>query len=59
MDYSKASDLVPHDRLLMKIAASGVDSRVLAWLREFLLGHTQRARVGGREVNCRKEVRVT
>ena len=27
---SKAFHLVPHDRLLMKIAMSGVDSRVVA-----------------------------
>jgi hypothetical protein len=25
IDFSKAFDLVPHDRLLTKIAASGVD----------------------------------
>jgi len=30
IDFSKAFDLVPHDRLLMKIANSGVDSRVVA-----------------------------
>ena len=30
IDSSKAFDLVPHDRLLMKIAISGMDSRVLA-----------------------------
>jgi hypothetical protein len=35
-DFSKAFDLVPHYRLLMKIAASGVDSRVVVWVREFL-----------------------
>jgi len=29
IDFSKAFDLVPHDRLLKKIAASGVDSRVV------------------------------
>jgi hypothetical protein len=28
--FSKAFDLVPHDRLLTKIVASGVDSRVVA-----------------------------
>jgi hypothetical protein len=30
-DFSKAFDLVPHDRPLTKIAASGVDSRVVVW----------------------------
>jgi hypothetical protein len=33
---------------LLKIAASGVDSRVVVWIREFLLGPTQRVRVGGK-----------
>ena len=54
IDFSKAFDLVPHDRLLMKIAISGVDSRVVAWVREFLLGRRQRVRLGGQlseEVN--------
>jgi hypothetical protein len=45
IDFSKASDLVPHDRLLRKIAALGVDSRVVVWIREFLLGRSQRVRV--------------
>ena len=45
IDFLKASDLVPHDRLLKKIAASGVDSRVVIWIREFLIGHSQRVRV--------------
>jgi hypothetical protein len=42
IDFSKVFDLVPHDRLLTKITASGVDSRVVIWIREFLLGRTQR-----------------
>jgi hypothetical protein len=29
IDFSKAFDLVPHDRLLTKLAASGVDSRII------------------------------
>jgi len=40
-------DLVPRDRLLTKLAASGVDSNVVVWVREFLVGRTQRVRVGG------------
>jgi hypothetical protein len=43
IDFSKAFDLVPHDRLLKKIAASGV----LVWIREFLIGRSQSVRVGG------------
>jgi len=41
IDISKTFDLVLHDRLLMKIANSGVNSRVIAWVREFLLGRMQ------------------
>jgi len=56
VDFSKAFDLVPHGRLLTKIANSGVDSRVVVWIREFLLGRTQRVRVGGQTSEV---VRVT
>jgi hypothetical protein len=31
----------------MKLAALGVDSRVVVAVKEFLVGHTQRVRVGG------------
>jgi len=44
-DFSKAFDLVPRDRLLTKMATSGVDSKVVVWVREFLVGRTQRVRV--------------
>jgi len=56
VDFSKAFDLVPHGRLLTKIVNSGVDPRVEIWIREFLLGRTQRVRVGGQ---LSEEVRVT
>jgi hypothetical protein len=36
IDFSKAFDLVPHDQMLMKLAALGVGSRVVFWEREFL-----------------------
>jgi hypothetical protein len=39
--FSKAFDLVPHDRLLIKISISDVDSRIVAWVWEFLRGRTQ------------------
>ena len=56
IDFSKAFDLVPHDRVLTKLAALGVDSRVVVWVREFLVGRTQRVRVG-RQLS--KEGKVT
>jgi hypothetical protein len=56
VDFSKAFDLVPHGLLLVKITNSGVDARVVVWIREFLLGRTQRVRVRG---ELSEEVRVT
>jgi len=40
----------------LKIAASGVDSRVVVWIREFLIDRSQRVRVWG---HYSEEVRVT
>ena len=36
VDFSKAFDLVPHGRLLAKIANSGVEARVVEWIKQFL-----------------------
>ena len=56
MDFSKAFDLVPHDRLVTKITETGVDLRVVVWVKEFLLGCSQRVRADGQ---LSEEVRVT
>ena len=56
IDFSKAFDIVPHDWLLKKTAASDVDSRVVVWIRGFLIDHSQRVRVGR---HYSEEVRVT
>ena len=40
VDFSKAFDLVIHGRLLVQISESGMDTRVVVWIREFLLGRT-------------------
>ena len=53
--FLKPFDLVTHGRLLSKITNSGVDSRVVVWIREFLVVHVQRVRVG----QLLQEVRVT
>jgi hypothetical protein len=54
--FAKAFDLVLHNQLLKKITASGVDSRVVVWIREFLIDHSQRVRIGG---HYSEEVKVT
>jgi hypothetical protein len=56
IDFSKAFDLVPRDRVLTKVAASGVEFRVILCIKEFLLGRKQTVRGGGQ---LSKEVRVT
>ena len=47
INFSMAFDLVPHDRLLMKIVATRVNLRVVVWVKEFLLGQSQRIRLDG------------
>jgi len=56
IDFSKAFDLFSHDWLFMIIANLGVDSRVIAEVREFLLGRTHRDRLGGQ---LSEDVRIT
>jgi len=58
-DFSKVFDLVPHDRMLTKIATTGVYLRVVVWAQEFLLGRSQIVREDGRiseEVGVTSEV---
>ena len=44
IDFSEVFNLVPHDRLLTKIAATTADLRGVVWVKEFLLGRSQRVR---------------
>jgi len=61
MISSKAFYLVPHGRLLTKIAATRVDFRVVVWIQEFLLGRSQREQTGatisGSQSNLRSAAR--
>ena len=47
LDFSKAFDSVPHERLLHKLEAYGVSGRVKDWIRDFLIGRKQRVGVNG------------
>ena len=41
IDFSKAFDSVRYDWLLTKIVALGMDSRVVIWVKELHLSHTE------------------
>ena len=42
LDFSKASDSVPHDRLLLKFKCHGIEGSLLRWFRSFLTDRRQR-----------------
>ncbi|KAL8591660.1 hypothetical protein ACOMHN_056776 [Nucella lapillus] len=47
MDFMKAFDSVPHRRLLMKLAAYGIQGKVLDWIQAFLTDRQQSVVVNG------------
>ena len=46
LDFKKAFDSVPHERLLIKLQAYGFSDNLLRWIRGFLSNRTQKVRVG-------------
>ena len=48
LDFSKAFDRVPHQRLLLKLHFLGVRGRLLSWIKDFLSGRTQRVILEGK-----------
>jgi Reverse transcriptase (RNA-dependent DNA polymerase) len=53
LDFSKAFDSVPHERLMVKLKAKGIGGEVPVpvsdWLRSWLIGRTQKVKVGEKE----------
>ena len=49
LDFSKAFDSVPHQRLLRKVKAYGVDGKILRWIESFLIGRKQRVVINNKE----------
>ena len=47
LDFSKAFDTVPHQRLLLKMEHYGIRGRVLHWVRAWLTDRNQRVCLGG------------
>lgn len=46
-DFAKAFDKVPHDRLLQKVRALGVNEVIVTWIRNYLHGRQQLVVVNG------------
>ncbi len=42
LDFQKAFDSVPHERLLSKLAAYGISGNIAGWIRKFLTNRHQR-----------------
>ena len=47
MDFSKAFDSVPHNRLLLKLNHFDIQNNLLVWISNFLKHREQRVVVGG------------
>ena len=55
LDFSKAFDNVPRQRLLLKLKRKGIGGLVLTWIEAWLTGRTQAVRVG-EEDSAKREV---
>jgi hypothetical protein len=49
LDFAKAFDTVPHERLKKKLKAHGIDGKLLAWIAAWLDGRRQRVVLNGCE----------
>ena len=49
LDFAKAFDKVPHQRLLEKMKSKGINGKVYKWISEWLTGRTQAVRVNEEE----------
>ena len=48
LDFQKAFDKVPHQRLLFKLEKAGISGGLLSWIESFLSQRTQRVKVNGK-----------
>ena len=51
LDFSKAFDNVPHNILMEKMAAHGLDGHTLCWVKHCLDGQAQRVVINGVKTN--------
>ena len=55
LDFAKAFDTVPHQRLTHKLKSYGIEGKILNWIKEFLNNRKQRV-IQGDTVSCWKDV---
>ena len=48
LDFRKAFDSVPHERLLTKLKGYGITDKVYNWIRDFLSNRTQYVKINGK-----------
>ena len=53
LDFAKAFDTVPHERLLHKLRGLGIQGAILEWIRSFLSDRTQKVVIDGEESEWR------
>ena len=51
LDFQKAFDKVPHQRLLLKLKAYGIGDDIIDWIEQWLTGRRQRVVVDGEVSN--------
>ena len=47
LDFERAFDSVPHDRLLLKLECFGITGSLLSWLSNLFLGRSRRVVIEG------------
>jgi hypothetical protein len=51
LDFAKAFNTVPHERLKKKLKAHSIDGDVLKWIMAWLSGRKQRVVLNGKELS--------
>ena len=47
LDFSKAFDRVPHERLIRKVEVHGIGGDILNWIKAWLIDRKQRVSING------------
>ena len=53
MDFKKAFDSVPHDKLLIKLKSTGIHGNLLSWFKLYILSRRQCVSVGNSYIYSR------